>query len=151
MINVAFDPNQRYKISNVFSEASSFGLSGCRTWAFNVGGYQPLQISPGLYDENALAFKDDPTIMAWELINEPRCNVDSSGNTTNDWVQKMAGFVKSIDQNHLLEVGMEEFYGDSMPDRKQNNPGFQVGTHFIKTNLIDQIDFATIHAYPDAW
>ncbi|XP_028801298.1 mannan endo-1,4-beta-mannosidase 5-like [Neltuma alba] len=230
MMNVAVDSNQRYKISNVFREASSIGLSVCRTWAFNDGGYQALQISPGVYDENVfqaldfvvaeagkynvtlilslvnnyhdfggrpqyvqwanssgalnatndddfytnpvikgyyknhvtkvltrnntitkIAYKDDPTIMAWELINEPRCNVDYSGNTTNDWVQEMAGFVKSIDNNHLLEVGMEGFYGDSIPDRKQYNPGYQVGTDFIRSNLIDQIDFATIHAYPDNW
>ncbi|WVZ83719.1 hypothetical protein U9M48_030839 [Paspalum notatum var. saurae] len=27
------------------------------------------------------AYMDDPTILAWELINEPRCHSDPSGNT----------------------------------------------------------------------
>jgi mannan endo-1,4-beta-mannosidase len=26
-------------------------------------------------------YKDDPTILAWELINEPRCPSDPSGDT----------------------------------------------------------------------
>lgn len=63
----------------------------------------------------------------------------------------MAAYVKSLDGNHLLEIGMEGFYGDSMPEKKLNNPGYQVGTDFISSNLISNVDFATIHAYPDIW
>ncbi|KAK4429674.1 Mannan endo-1,4-beta-mannosidase 2 [Sesamum alatum] len=230
MMQVAAQPSERYKVSNVFHEAAASGLTVCRTWAFSDGGKQfALQISPGVYDENAfqaldfvvseaaknkvrlilslvnnyqdfggrpqyvdwarnagvrtssdddfytnavvkqyyknhvqkvltrintitrVAYKDDPTIMAWELINEPRCQADYSGNTVNAWVQEMASYVKSIDNKHLLEVGMEGFYGDSISDRKQYNPGYQVGTDFIRSNLIKEIDFTTIHAYPDAW
>ncbi|KAK3426503.1 hypothetical protein EUGRSUZ_F02942 [Eucalyptus grandis] len=46
---------------------------------------------------------------------------------------------------------MEGFYGDSMPSRKQYYPVYQVGTDYIKNNMITEIDFATIHAYPDIW
>jgi len=67
------------------------------------------------------------------------------------WVQEMASFVKSLDKKHLLEIGMEGFYGDSMPEKKQVNPGFQVGTDFISSHLVKEIDFATIHAYTDQW
>ncbi|XP_061352901.1 mannan endo-1,4-beta-mannosidase 5-like [Gastrolobium bilobum] len=229
MMNVAADPNQTYKVSNVFRDASAAGLTVCRTWAFSDGGNQSLQISPGLYNEpmfqaldfvvaeakkygvrlilslvnnykdfggrpqyvqwanssgvpvnndddfynntvikdyykahvktvltrnntiTGTAYRDEPTIMAWELINEPRCEVDYSGMTINAWVQEMAPYVKSIDNNHLLEVGMEGFYGDSIPEKKQYNPGFQVGTDFVSNNLIEEIDFTTIHAYPDNW
>ncbi|KAL2539016.1 Mannan endo-beta-1 [Forsythia ovata] len=229
MMHVSADPGERYKVSEVFREASAAGLTVCRTWAFSDGGDNALQISPGHYDElvfqgldfvisearrygirlilslvnnyndfggksqyaqwarNAgvqinneddfythqvlkdyyknhirrvvtrfntitkISYKNDPTIMAWELMNEPRCQADYSGKTINGWVQEMATFVKSLDKKHLLEIGMEGFYGDTMPERKQVNPGYQVGTDFIFNNLIREIDFATIHAYPDMW
>ncbi|GAB4845082.1 Mannan endo-1,4-beta-mannosidase 2 [Ancistrocladus abbreviatus] len=98
-----------------------------------------------------VAYKDDPIIMAWELMNEPRCLDDSAGITLNRWVEEMSSFVKSLDNKHLVEIGMEGFYGDSMPEKKQLNPGYQVGTDFLTNNLIEDIDFATIHAYPDQW
>lgn len=97
------------------------------------------------------AYKDDATIMAWELMNEPRCQADYSGKTVNGWVQEMASYVKSLDGKHLVTVGMEGFYGDSIPERKQYNPGYQVGTDFITNHQINEIDFTTIHAYPDVW
>ncbi|XP_060188135.1 mannan endo-1,4-beta-mannosidase 5-like [Lycium barbarum] len=230
LMHVAAEPNDRYKVSEVFQEASAAGLSVCRTWAFSDGGDTALQISPGVYDERVfqgldfvisearkygirlilsfvnnykdfggrdqyaqwarnagiqsinneddfyshpvlkdyyknhvtkivtrvntmtgIAYRDDNTIMAWELMNEPRCNADYSGKTVNGWVQEMASFVKSLDKRHLLEIGMEGFYGDSMPEKKQFNPGYQVGTDFISSHLVKEIDFATIHAYTDQW
>ncbi|KAF5752994.1 Glycosyl hydrolase superfamily protein isoform 1 [Tripterygium wilfordii] len=98
-----------------------------------------------------LHYKDDPTIMAWELINEPRCTSDTSGRTIQAWISEMASFVKSIDRNHLLEAGLEGFYGQSTPQKKRLNPGFDIGTDFIANNQIPGIDFATVHSYPDQW
>ena len=98
-----------------------------------------------------VAYKDNPTIFAWELMNEPRCQSDLSGKTLQSWITEMAGYVKSVDPNHMLEIGLEGFYGESTPDRTHNfNPGgYAVGTDFISNNLIPGIDFATIHSYPD--
>lgn len=62
----------------------------------------------------------------------------------------MAPYVKSIDNKHLLEAGLEGFYGSSSSEN-QINPGFQVGTDFIANNQISGIDFATVHSYPDQW
>lgn len=52
MMTMAADPNQRYKISNVFREASAVGLTVCRAWAFDDGSDGALQISPGIYNED---------------------------------------------------------------------------------------------------
>ncbi|KAI3980905.1 hypothetical protein MKX01_025470 [Papaver californicum] len=98
-----------------------------------------------------VAYKDDPTIFAWELINEPRCQSDLSGKTLQDWIAEMARHVKSIDSNHLLEIGLEGYFGESVPERNQYNPGYQVGTDFISNNQIPDVDFTTIHLYPDQW
>ncbi|XP_020231411.1 mannan endo-1,4-beta-mannosidase 7 [Cajanus cajan] len=95
-----------------------------------------------------VVYKDDPTIMAWELMNEIRCPSDQSGNTVQAWITEMASYLKSIDGNHLLEAGLEGFYGQS---KQEYNPSFRVGTDFIANNQIPGIDFATVHSYPDQW
>nr|CAB3473801.1 unnamed protein product [Digitaria exilis] len=97
-----------------------------------------------------VAYKDDPTIMAWELMNEPRCQSDLSGRTIQSWITEMAAHVKSIDARHLLEAGLEGFYGGGASSSK-NPSGYQVGTDFIANNQAPGIDFATVHAYPDQW
>lgn len=51
MMNVATDPSERHKVSEVFRDASAAGLSVCRTWAFADGGNKAMQLSPGTYDE----------------------------------------------------------------------------------------------------
>ncbi|PIN11251.1 Mannan endo-1,4-beta-mannosidase [Handroanthus impetiginosus] len=119
-----------------------------------VKGYYKNHVKAVLTRVNSItgvAYKDDPTILAWELINEPRCQSDISGKTIQDWVLEMSAHVKSVDKNHLLEVGLEGFYGESMPEKKQINSGYEVGTDFISNNRVPGVDFATIHLYPDQW
>ncbi|XP_011015126.1 PREDICTED: mannan endo-1,4-beta-mannosidase 7-like [Populus euphratica] len=119
-----------------------------------VKGYYKNHIKTVLYRYNSftgIRYKDDPTIMAWELMNEPRCTSDPSGRTIQAWIAEMASFVKSIDRNHLLEAGLEGFYGPSTPQRNSLNPGLKIGTDFIANNRIPGLDFATVHAYPDQW
>ncbi|KAL5845134.1 hypothetical protein ACOSQ3_011208 [Xanthoceras sorbifolium] len=119
-----------------------------------VKEYYKNHIKTVLTRRNSLtgvAYKDEPTIMAWELMNEPRCYADPSGKTIQAWITEMASYVKSIDGNHLLEAGLEGFYGPSSSQKQQYNPNFQVGTDFIANNQIPGIDFATVHSYPDQW
>lgn len=119
-----------------------------------VKKYYKNHIKAVLTRQNSItgtAYKDDPTIMAWELMNEPRCTTDPSGDTLQAWIAEMASYLKSIDQNHLLEVGLEGFYGKTDRHKQKSNPSFEVGTDFLRNNQIPEVDFATVHSYPDQW
>ncbi|KAL0396444.1 UNVERIFIED_CONTAM: putative mannan endo-1,4-beta-mannosidase 9 [Sesamum calycinum] len=138
----------------VVSEAKRHGIYLILSLVNNWEDYYKNHIKAVLNRVNTItgvAYKDDPTIFAWELMNEPRCQSDLSGRPIQDWVAEMSAYLKSMDKNHLLEIGMEGFYGESMPEKKQNNPGYEVGTDFIANNRIPYVDFATIHLYPDQW
>jgi len=47
----AADDSTRGKVTEVFKQASSVGMTVCRTWAFNDGQSRALQKSPAVYDE----------------------------------------------------------------------------------------------------
>ncbi|KAK6943351.1 Glycoside hydrolase, family 5 [Dillenia turbinata] len=228
----AVDQSTRGKVTEVFQQANSVGLTVCRTWAFNDGQWRALQKSPSVYDEDVFqaldfvvseakkykirlilslvnnweayggkaqyvkwgqaaglnvssdddffshptlrsyykahiktvlnrvntitnaTYKEDPTIFAWELMNEPRCTSDPSGDKLQSWIQEMAIYVKSMDPKHLVEIGLEGFYGPSTPNRYQFNPNTyaqQVGTDFIRNHQIIGVDFASVHIYADSW
>ncbi|GLT92093.1 hypothetical protein SLE2022_099500 [Rubroshorea leprosula] len=119
-----------------------------------VKGYYKNHVKTVLTRRNTFTgvlYKDDPTIMAWELMNEPRCQSDQSGKTIQAWITEMASHVKSIDGKHLLEAGLEGYYDQSSSQKQENNPSFLVGTDFIANNQIPGIDFATVHSYPESW
>ena len=62
------------------------------------------------------------------------------------WIEEMTSHVKSIDGNHLLEAGLEGFYGEY---KTEINIGFSMGTNFITNNQIKGIYFAIVHSYLD--
>ncbi|KAG6884310.1 hypothetical protein C0993_012234 [Termitomyces sp. T159_Od127] len=100
-------------------------------------------------------YKDEPTILAWELANEPRCR-GSTGTSTGTcttstvtaWIKTFSAYIKSIDSNHLVAVGDEGFYNEP------NGPNYPYqgseGVDFAVNLAIDTVDFGTFHAYP-AW
>lgn len=66
----------------------------------------------------------------------------------------MAAFVKSLDRKHLVTVGLEGFYGLNTTKGLEVNPGewaASLGSDFIQNSAIENIDFASVHAYPDSW
>lgn len=104
-----------------------------------------------------VAYKDDPTVFAWELANEPRCigsagHDRSSGWTTatiTGWAAEMSAYVKSIDDGHLVAVGDEGFFDHAGATdwAYRGNDGVD---HDALIALPD-VDYATFHLYPDNW
>jgi hypothetical protein len=96
---------------------------------------------------NGRVYKDDPTVFAWELANEPRAQ--TAGLTVlNAWVQEMSAYVKGLDANHMVAVGIEGFYSSNRnPVSWMQN----MGTDFVTTQQPATVDFAVSHSWPDWW
>jgi mannan endo-1,4-beta-mannosidase len=93
--------------------------------------------------------KDEPSIMTWELANEPRCQSDTTGDTLFNWVREMSSFIKRLDKRHLVAVGDEGWFNiPSNPDWPYN--GSQ-GGDWSRNLALPTVDYGTLHLYPDYW
>ncbi|KXZ55054.1 hypothetical protein GPECTOR_3g212 [Gonium pectorale] len=101
-----------------------------------------------------IPYASDPTILAWELANEPRCEGPGGDAVLMEWVASTAAFLRAADPNHLITVGLEGFYGSSSPDMMPHNPyggAARHGADFLAIFQHPALDFASIHLYPDQW
>jgi mannan endo-1,4-beta-mannosidase len=103
-----------------------------------------------------LAYRDDPAIFAWELINEPRVQGDASGDVLQAWIEDVAAYAKTLDDAHLLTVGTEGFYGVTDAARASNEhpPGGgaeRLGGDYTRNFYVTQLDFACVHLWVDLW
>ena len=93
------------------------------------------------------AYKDDPTIMAWQIGNEPRAfNPDYSKDSSHQkaafasWLSKTSRLIKKIDKNHLVTTGSE------------GKHGCEEDLELFKTIHADKnIDYICIHIWPYNW
>jgi mannan endo-1,4-beta-mannosidase len=74
-----------------------------------------------------LAYRDDPTIMAWELMNEGNARPEA---LRLAWTAEMSAYVKSLDPNHLVSSGHANV------------------TEKLSDLTIPTLDFGTWHGYP---
>jgi hypothetical protein len=85
-------------------------------------------------------YKNEPTIMAWMLMNEAECkNTSGTANPTAlyNFAVGMSGYIKSLDPNHLVTLGT---IGDGgQPGTESNN--------YLNLYAISTIDFAEAHDY----
>jgi len=89
---------------------------------------------------NGKKYTQDPAIMAWEIINEPRPMEKAAVPAFEQWISHVAALVKSIDKSHLLTTGSE---GDIASD-------FDMAV-YRKIHADKNIDYLTIHIWPKNW
>lgn len=92
-----------------------------------------------------VAYKDDPTIMAWQLCNEPRPGMDGEQGERNindfiKWIDQTAGYIQELDTNHLVSSGNEGKVGTI-----QNLQYYEL-SHASKN-----IDYLTVHIWAKNW
>ncbi|MEV0274173.1 cellulase family glycosylhydrolase [Hamadaea sp. NPDC050747] len=129
-----------------------------------IKGWYKDWISHVLNRTNSLTgvkYSDDPTVMTWELANEPRCQgsgvyptSDACGmqhpETITAWADEMTRHVKSIDPKHLVSVGEEGFTCANLgTDDWTTNCG--PGTDSAALTALPAVDVMSFHLYPDGW
>ena len=87
-----------------------------------------------------LKFMDDPTIMTWEIGNEPRAFSTDNIPALEQWIQETAALIRKIDKNHLITTGTEGQHGCE--------ESLEVFEH-IHSNK--DIDYLTMHIWPKNW
>ncbi len=110
-----------------YRETRAPGQSAYRAWAAEV----------------VARYKDDPTILAWQLMNEAEDADERGGacapsapSTLQAWATDMSGLVKSLDRRHLLSVGTigGGQCGSSGPD-------------YVALHAVSDVDLCEYHDY----
>ncbi|MBL8680903.1 MAG: cellulase family glycosylhydrolase [Myxococcales bacterium] len=105
------------------------------------------------------AYGEEPAILAWELVNEPRgTNLDDGGVTFASFLHELAVTVKQAGARQLVVAGDEGYdsdtrgydvrYWNRLDDRLLNRAR---GESFRRVVSDPAIDAATVHWYPDHW
>ncbi|WAC48865.1 mannanase [Asticcacaulis sp. SL142] len=89
------------------------------------------------------AYVNDPTIMAWQLSNEPRPGGGPEIAAKNmpvylEWISQTTKLIQNLDKNHLVSLGHEGLMG------AVGNEQFVIDAH-------KDIDYLTAHIWPQNW
>ena len=134
-------------LGNDLSDCEGLGPAR-RDEAWYRSGYTSLR-DAGMADtyrawvaEVVARYRNDPTILAWQLVNETdlanpsgRCS-PSASRTLKHFAQDMAGLVKGIDPNHLLSLGSWGLHDCGL-----------AGSAYQDVHSVPGIDLCEIHDY----
>ncbi|MCS2441475.1 beta-mannosidase [Bacteroides uniformis] len=86
---------------------------------------------------NQIKYVDDPTIMSWQIGNEPRAFSDENKEPFARWMADVAAQIKSLDPNHMVSSGSEGSWGCEMDMNL-----------FEKIHADPNINYLNIHIWP---
>ena len=107
-----------------------------------------------------VAYKKDPTVFSWELMNEPRDSCaddpnycDASGATLANWVKQEAAYIHGLDKNHMVDAGFEGHGLVQTPSGPYQWAGTTEGggNDPYVAQAVKGIDFLSFHPYPNEW
>ena len=92
-----------------------------------------------------MRYADDPTIMSWQLANEPRPGGSDSVGLKQvpaylAWINGTARLIKSLDPNHLVSTGSEGTQGCIGRD-----------DCLVQAHGSPDVDYITAHIWPLNW
>lgn len=82
-----------------------------------------------------ILYKDDPTIMGYELMNEAQAPTGRR-HERRAWVAEMSGFIRSLDPDHLITPGTWGYR--SAWERRE----------WLEEHRLPNVDFVDVHNYP---
>lgn len=89
---------------------------------------------------NQIKYVDDPTIMSWQIGNEPRAFSDENKEPFARWMAEVAAQIKSLDPNHMVSSGSEGSWGC------ENDLAL-----YERIHADAHIDYLNIHIWPYNW
>jgi mannan endo-1,4-beta-mannosidase len=99
-----------------------------------------------------VAYKDEPTILAWEIGNELRCSSCRGTSKLPDAVRELAAFLRQVAPNQLISDGGDGF--DDNPSAYVGLTNFYAvrgdeGASYTRLADIDELDMLSYHLYPN--
>jgi len=83
---------------------------------------------------------EDPTIMSWQIANEPRAYSDELHPQFVEFINETADLIRSLDPNHMISTGSEGQQGC------EHEPEL-----FEKIHANPNISYLTYHIWPENW
>ena len=82
-----------------------------------------------------IAYRDDPTIFGWELMNEAQV-ITSRWSERHAWIAEMSAYLKALDPHHLIAPG--DWGYRTAAERRE----------WLADHRLPAIDYCDVHNYP---